>query len=201
MENKNIIIILVVIIVILAAVIGFMVLKPMNAKEPTKVKITSNDTLYEGKDLTFKLADLNKTPLSNQKVNITIKNSNGKVVANKTVETNDNGNAKMDLNLKKGKYAVLVAYGGNENYTGNNTTQKLTIKEKVVKATSSEQSSTQSSGGSHIIMGEDGYYYTVDDNGNILENLGQSSKHYPNNPNSVNYPNAEPASRYIDKSR
>ena len=201
MENKNIIIILVVIIIILAAVIGFMVLKPMHAKEPTTIKITSNDTLDEGKDLTLKLADLNKTPLSNQKVNITIKNSNGKVVANKTVETNDNGNAKMDLNLKKGKYAVLVAYGGNENYTGNNTTQKLTIKEKVVKATSSEQSSTQSSGGSHIIMGEDGYYYTVDDNGNILENLGQSSKHYPNNPNSVNYPNAEPASRYIDKSR
>ena len=132
MENKNIIIILVVIIVILAAVIGFMVLKPMHAKEPTKLKITSNDTLYEGKDLTFKLADLNKTPLSNQKVNITIKNSKGKVVANKTVETNDNGNAKMDLNLKKGKYEVLVAYGGNENYTGNNTTQKLTVKEEEI---------------------------------------------------------------------
>ena len=99
-------------------------------------KITSNDTLYGGKDLTFKLADLNKTPLSNQNVKITIKNSKGKVVANKTVKTNDNGNAKMDLKLKKGKYAVLVAYGGNENYTGNNTTQKLTIKEeeKVVEA-------------------------------------------------------------------
>ena len=140
------IIILVVVIVILAAVIGFMVLKPMHAKEPTKLKITSNDTLYEGKDLTFKLADLNKTPLSNQKVNITIKNSKGKVVANKTVKTNDNGNAKMDLNLKKGKYEVLVAYGGNENYTGNNTTQKLTIKEEVKQTVSGESSSSSSSG-------------------------------------------------------
>ena len=140
MENKNIIIILVVIIIILAAVIGFMVLKPMHAKEPTTIKITSNDTLDEGKDLTLKLADLNKTPLSNQKVNITIKNSNGKVIANKTVETNDNGNAKMDLNLKKGKYAVLVVYGGNENYTGNNTTQKLTIKEIVSKSSTSQSS-------------------------------------------------------------
>ena len=74
MENKNIIIILVVIIIILAAVIGFMVLKPMHAKEPTKIKITSNDTLDEGKDLTFKLADLNKTPIANENVNITIKN-------------------------------------------------------------------------------------------------------------------------------
>ncbi len=150
MENRNIIIILIVIIVILASAIGFMVLKPMHAKEPTKVKITSNDTLYEGKDLTFKLTDLNKTPISNEDVSITIKNSKGKVIANKTVKTNDNGNAKMDLKLKKGKYAVLVAYGGNENYTGNNTTQKLTIKEEVVEAqqsaSSSNSGSSQSSG-------------------------------------------------------
>ena len=50
-------------------------------------------------------------------------------------------------------------------------------------------------------MGEDGYYYKVDDNGNILETLGQSSKYYPNNPNSVSYSNAEPGNRYIDKSK
>ena len=151
MENKNIIIILLVIIVILAAAIGFMVLKPMHAKEPTKIKVTSNKTLYEGDDISVKLTDLNKTPLSNQKVNITIKNIKGKVVANKSVKTNDNGKAKMDLDLKKGKYDVTVSYGGNENFTGNNTTQKLTIKEKeVVKATveqvNSEDSSDQTSG-------------------------------------------------------
>lgn len=40
------------------------------------------------------------------------------------------------MDLKKGKYKVNVTFGGNENYTGNNTTQKLTIKEeeKVVEA-------------------------------------------------------------------
>ena len=144
MENKNIIIILVVIIVILAAAIGFTVLKPMHAKEPTKIKITSNKTLNKGDNLSVKLTDLNKTPLSKQKVNITVKNSKGKVVANKTVKTNDKGKAKVDLNLKKGKYDVSVSYGGNENYTGNNTTQKLTIKEKV-KETVSESNTGQSS--------------------------------------------------------
>ena len=144
MENKNIIIILLVIIVILAAAIGFMVLKPMHAKQPTKIKVTSNKTLYEGDDLSVKLTDLNKTPLSKQNVNITVKDSKGKVVANKTVKTNDKGNAKMDLNLKKGKYDVSVTYGGNENYTGNNTTQKLTIKEKVAQA---QPTSSQSSSG------------------------------------------------------
>ena len=54
-----------------------------------KSKITSNDPLCEGKDLTLKLADLNKTPIVNENVNITIKNSKGKVIANKTVKTND----------------------------------------------------------------------------------------------------------------
>ena len=144
MENKNIIIILVVIIVILAAAIGFTVLKPMHAKEPTKIKVTSNKTLNEGDGLSVKLTDLNKTPLSKQNVNITVKNSKGKVVANKTVKTDDKGNAKMDLKLKKGNYDVAVSYGGNENYTGNNTTQKLTIKEKV-KETVSESNTAQSS--------------------------------------------------------
>ena len=141
MENKNIIIILVVIIAILALAVGIMFTQSIHAKEPTKVKITSNKTLYEGKDLTIKLTDLNKTPLSKEKVNITIKNSKGKVVANKTVKTDEKGNAKLDLNLKKGKYDVVVSYGGNENYTGNNTTQKLTIKEEV-KETVSESSSS-----------------------------------------------------------
>ena len=32
-------------------------------------------------------------------------------------------------------------------------------------------------------------------------NTNANYKYYPNNPNSVNYPDAEPASRYIDKSK
>ena len=86
--------------------------------------------------MTVKLTDLNKTPLSKQNVNITIKNDKGKVVANKTVKTDDKGNAKMDLKLKKGEYDVDVRYGGNENYTGNNTTQKLTINWEVIMVNS-----------------------------------------------------------------
>ena len=175
---------------------------PMHAKEPTKIKITSDKEQYEGGELSITLTDLNKTPLSKEVVNITITNSKGKVVVDDVVKTNSKGKAKLDLDLKKGKYNVTVTYSGNENYTGNNTTQKLTIKEEVTEATVSESSiqSSQTSGSStHTIIGEDGYYYTVDDNGNILETLGQSSKYYPNNPNSVNYPNAEPANRYINK--
>ena len=198
MENKNIIIILLVIIVILAAVIGFMLLNPTVAKEPTKIKITSDKEQYEGGKLSITLTDLNNTPLSKEIVNITITNKKGKVVVDDVVKTNSKGKAKLDLNLKKGKYVVNVTYAGNENYTGNSTTQKLKIneEEKVVEAEVSESSSQSSD--THLIMGEDGYYYTVDDNGNILESLGPSSEHYSNG---VYYPDAEPSSRYIDKSK
>lgn len=130
MENKNIIIIMVAIIIVLAAVLGVMFLHPTNAKKSTNIKITSNETLTEGDSLSIKFTDLNKTPISKQIVNITITNSKGKVVVDGVVKTDSKGKAKLNLDLKKGKYNVTVVYGGNENYTGNNTTQKLTIKEK-----------------------------------------------------------------------
>ena len=147
MENKNIIIILLVIIVILAAVIGFMLLNPTVAKEPTKIKITSDKEQYEGGKLSITLTDLNNTPLSKEIVNITITNKKGKVVVDDVVKTNSKGKAKLDLNLKKGKYKVNVSYGGNENYTGNNTTQKLTIKEKKVVEATVEHANSQDSAG------------------------------------------------------
>ena len=87
------------------------------------------------------MTDLNKTPLSKEIVNITITNGKGKVVVDDVVKTNSKGKASLNLDLKKGKYNVTVSYGGNENYTGNNTTQKLTIKEKVVEATVEQSSS------------------------------------------------------------
>ena len=144
MENKNIIIILVAVVVVLAVVAGVMFMQSGNAKEPTKVKITSDKEQYEGGKLKVQLTDLNKTALSKQKVNVIVKNKKGKAVVNKTVKTNSKGNANLDLDLKKGEYKVNVTYKGNENYTGNNTTQKLKIKEKV-KETVSEESSSESS--------------------------------------------------------
>ena len=131
MENNNVVMFLLVIIVILAAVFGIMFFQSLNAKEPTKVKIISNKTQDEGGKLAIQLTDLNKTPISKEKVNINITNKKDKVVVNKTVTTNSEGKAKLDLDLKKGKYTVNVTYGGNKNYTGNKTTQNLTIKEEV----------------------------------------------------------------------
>ena len=71
------------------------------------------------------------------------------------VKTDKKGKAKIDLDLKKGKYKVKVAYGGNENYTGNNTTQKLTIKEEEVV----EAEPTVTSSDTYIEREENGFKY------------------------------------------
>lgn len=149
MENRNIIIILVAVVIILVVVAGIMFLQPTTAKEPTKVKITSDKSQYEGGKVSIQLTDLNKTGISKEIVNITITNKKGKVVVDDVVKTNSKGKAKLDLKLKKGKYTVNVTFGGNENYTGNNTTQKLTIKEEVKETVSEETYSSSSSSGGY----------------------------------------------------
>lgn len=144
MENKNIIIILIAIIIVLSVIAGALFLQSTNAKEPTIIKITSDKEQYEGGELSIKLTDLNKTPISKEIVNITITNKKGKVVVDDVVKTDSKGKAQLDLDLKKGEYTVNVTYVGNENYTGNNTSQKLTIEEAVTESVA-ESSSTSSS--------------------------------------------------------
>ena len=81
----------------------------------------------------------------------------------------------------------------------NNTTANNTSSNVNVEKINTEEVIHQSASNTHIIMGEDGYYFVCDDNGNILQNLGPSKKYYPNNPSAVDYPDAEPANRYINK--
>ena len=120
MENKNIIIILVAVVIVLAVIAGAMFMQQSHAKEPTKLKITSDKKQTEGGKLKIQLTDTNKTALSKEIVNITVTDKKGKTVVDDVV--------------------VNVTYGGNENHTGNTTVQKLTIKEKAKKTTSKKNS-------------------------------------------------------------
>ena len=197
MESKHIIIILIAIIVILAAAIGVMLLNPANSKNPSQITITSDKEQSEGGELTIKLTAQNNIPISKEIVNVTVTNNKGEVMVDNVVKTDSKGNAKLDLDLKNGEYSVTVTYDGNGNYTGNTTTQKLTIKEKAVTTTvtssSSSEVSAQSSereeyqitpdgwnprehevsresldDGYERVYYDDGYSRVVDQDGNII---------------------------------
>ena len=184
---------MVAVILVLAAVLGVMFFQSANAKKTSEIKITSNKTLYEGDNLSVKLTDSNKTAISNQTVKITIADKNGKVVANKSVKTNSKGKAKMDLDLKKGKYVVDVDYNGNKDYSPSHGSYNLNV--EAVTATRSageiksmeytEHSPTfgnyriiesqqelgviETSNGEYFVLAGDGYYTYGghDSNGNI----------------------------------
>lgn len=145
MDNKKIIAVFIIIIAILAVIIGAVLFSQGFEKQDSKVLIRGNTTIYE-KDPTYvKLIDLNKTPIENETVDVVITDKDGKIVLNKSVTTNSKGMSKIDLDLKKGKYTVNATFSGNDKYVGNNTTQKLTIKEAVTESVSQESYSSSSS--------------------------------------------------------
>ena len=144
MESKNIIIILLIIVVVLASAVGVMFLSSSHAKQDTKIAIKSNDTLHEGDKLKVKLTDVNGTGIANQTVNVTITDSDG-ASSHFSVVTNSKGVGTLKLDKDAGNYTVNCTYSGNENYTGSNNTQKITIEEVVAEAPVAEQSSSQES--------------------------------------------------------
>ena len=148
MENKAIIAILLLVIVILVVGLCAMLFSPFHGPEDSVISIESNNVLYSGDDLSVLLTSINKTPISNEFVNVIICDSSGKLVANETVKTDSKGSAKLELDIESGKYDVDVSFGGNENYTANKTSQKLEIKEVETQEVSNAQYSSASSSSS-----------------------------------------------------
>lgn len=148
MENKAIIAILLLVIVILVVGLCAMLFSPFHGPEGSVISIESNNVLYSGDDLSVLLTSINKTPISNEFVNVIICDSSGKLVANETVKTDFKGSAKLELDIESGKYDVDVSFGGNENYTANKTSQKLEIKEVETQEVSNAQYSSASSSSS-----------------------------------------------------
>lgn len=128
---------MVAVIIILSVAVGVMYFQSMNVSEQSIVKITSDNALYEGNDLSVELSDLNKTPISDADIDIVIKDKDGDIVVNGMVKTDSKGKAKLNLDLSKGKYDVEAIFNGNDNFTLSNATQKLTIEEVKTETVSS----------------------------------------------------------------
>ena len=141
MDNNKLIIAVVVILIVMIAA-GIFLLNPGHAKVDSRVIVTSNSTLHDGDNFTIRLTDLNNTPISNQRVNITIIDANGGKNP-QAVTTDANGDGRLQLNgLTLGNYTVNVTYGGNNNYTVCNTTQRLQMTEKVTPQASTTSTSS-----------------------------------------------------------
>ena len=148
MEQKNIVIIVLIAIVVLAAAVGVMLLSPYDAKQDTKLDILSNETLYKWSNLTVKLTDINGTGISDETVNVTIKDKNGGIYQTSLL-TNGSGIGVLELNSSAGNYTVNITFEGDDKYNSANATQRLEIKEVVVEEkpvyVESSSASTQTS--------------------------------------------------------
>ena len=84
--------------------------------------IQSKDTnIVKGKDFSVELKDSNSTPIANQTVQFTLNN----VVTN--AKTDDNGIAKLKINLNPGTYTVKYSFSGDGYASSSNSTKILVI--------------------------------------------------------------------------
>ena len=172
MDNNKVIIALVIILVVMSLA-GLFILNPTHAKTDSRVIVTSNSTLYDGDNFVIKLTDLNNTPIANQVVNITIIDATGGE-NHQQVTTDANGDGILPLNgLATTNYTVKIEYGGNDNFTSCNTTQKLRIIEKVVEQASSTSTSSSSQSSSNQINYDAQHNLYYDSNGVIVDPDGQ----------------------------
>ncbi len=75
-DYNKIIVVLSMIIVVLI-VVGVIMLNPFTPKTDTQITVVSNNVLYNGYSFSISLTDINNVSISNQKVNIIIKDANG----------------------------------------------------------------------------------------------------------------------------
>ena len=152
-RDKLIIIALIVIIAALLVCVATMI--PNTTKQDTNLTFKSNATLTEGDSLKIMLTDVNGTAIVNQTVNVTITDEN-QTNDYQSVVTDEKGIGTFKLDKYPGEYNVTISYGGNDNYTGCNSTKKITIEEKPQQTVSESSSSSDSGGWTTVSPGGDG---------------------------------------------
>ncbi len=178
MDNNKIIII-VLIAVIAALLVGIFATMPNTNKQDTNLTFESNATLTEGDSIKIKLTDANGTAIANQTVNVTVTDKNNTSDYHSVV-TDGDGVGMLKLDKGSGKYNVTISYGGNDNFTGCNATQKLTVKEKekTVEAepvsSSSRDTYVERTEGNLVYGYKDGRYGFWTPSGNFIEDKSRA---------------------------
>lgn len=188
-------IILGVIVVFVAIFAAFVFSSSSEDAGNSNLVILGNGTIEENGTLDVKLSNEDGIALKDKEIHVTVTNSKGKVVFEKTSKTYVNGvaNVKID-NVRAGKYDVDVSFEGDENYTASSAAGKLIIVKGAVEEDAnndtdtsiavgdtsssapaqssssqshSQSSNSRSSSSSPSDDGSDDTYY--DENGNAVE--------------------------------
>lgn len=175
MERNNIIIIALIAIIIALLVVGAVTIMPDLNKHDTKLIFKNNSTITEGDSIKIKLTDDNGTALVNQAVNVTITDEN-KSSDYHSVVTDEKGVGTLEIDKSAGNYSIMVMYGGNENYSGCNATQKITIEEEVVEEPVIQQTQSSSSSNNNGLHYDEEVNVYYDDNGIVVDPDGQHSQ-------------------------
>ena len=101
---------------------------PVVTKVDTKISATVVKMVYNtGKAMTITLKDNNGKPIANAKITIIL---NGKTI---TKNTDKNGQAKLTISLVPKTYTAKVSYTGDETYKGSSTTAKIVVTKATPK--------------------------------------------------------------------
>ena len=136
-RDKIIIIGLVIVIIALIGIAIYM----FNGQhqQSTQIEVMGNGTIEENGTLTVKLSLLNNTGINNKTMNLVVIDKNNKKVLEKTVNTNSEGKANVDIkNISKGEYVINITFEGDKNYSANTTSKEIKIIEKKANEKTSE---------------------------------------------------------------
>lgn len=139
MGTRDKIIIIGLIIVIIALIgIAIYMFNGQHQKS-TQIEVIGNGTIEENGTLTVKLSLLNNTGINNKTMNLVVIDKNNKKVLEKTVNTNSEGKANVDIkNISKGEYVINITFEGDKNYSANTTSKEIKIIEKKANEKTSE---------------------------------------------------------------
>ena len=124
----------------------------LNVVQGDKANINRVNTTIEYKDLVTTSVNEKVDGRIGEYFSVTLKDSNGKALANKFIQigfngriynrtTDENGSAKLQINLfYTGDYTFAVAYLGDDAFNGSFIVAKITVKKQSAKLTSADAS-------------------------------------------------------------
>ena len=130
MDRKILIILGVIVVVAAAGAATFMFASPSNdgSNDESKIDILGNGNISENGTLNVKLSNSEGIALKDKEIHISVKDSNGSVVFEKSAKTFVNGIANIKIeNVSAGEYEVSATFDGDKNHTAASASEKLVI--------------------------------------------------------------------------